>query len=430
MKYREILDYCIKSFKDKGIDKSKCTLDQTEKRELYFNNGSVSMFRTTFNTRLSLNAIKNDKLGSITLNKTDKASLDKAIEDAIALANASQPDPANDISEFQPSEDFTSGVMVPDNDKMYFRLNEFLNHVKTAYPITHFEEGGLSYIRTNYFFKNSNGVDYSQDQGEYQFMTMFTSKKDKKISSFNYTYKLMKGLDEKLIDIVNLKALLKQSAEEIDAKPFDKKFTGEIIITPDCLGSTLSPLMSHLGDYYHITGASLLKDKLNEKIASEKFTLRADPVCDRYATNSFITGDGYKNQNAVIIEKGMLKTFLLSLHGAKKTGKARSLTDGSNMSVDTGDTALADMIKNTKQGILLSRFSGGEPNNNGDFSGIAKNSYYIENGEIKYPVKEIMINGNALGMLNDIEEISKESIDYGFSNYPWVKIKNITISGK
>jgi PmbA protein len=174
----------------------------------------------------------------------------------------------------------------------------------------------------------------------------------------------------------------------------------------------------------------LLKDKLNEKIASEKFTLRADPVCDCYATNNFITGDGYKNQNAVIIEKGVLKTFLLSLHGAKKTGKARSLTDGSNMSVDTGDTALADMIKNTKQGILLSRFSGGEPNNNGDFSGIAKNSYYIENGEIKYPVKEIMINGNALGMLNDIAEISKESIDYGFSNYPWVKIKNITISGK
>ncbi|HQO09168.1 MAG TPA: TldD/PmbA family protein [Clostridiales bacterium] len=430
MKYKEILDYCTAEMKSKGADKSKCSLNLDEKRELYFNNGKISMFRTTYNAKLQLSAIIGDKLGTTSLNKLDKESIDSAVEKAISNSNASQPDPANDISEFQPAEDFTSGVMAPDNDKMYFRLNEFLTHVKSAYPITHFEEGGISYIRSNYFFRNSNGVDYSHDQGLYQFMTMFTSKKDKKMSSFNYTYKLMKGLDEKLIDIVNLKALLKQSAEEIDARPFNQKFEGDIIITPDCMGEMLSPMLGHLSDYSHITGSSLLKDSIGKKIASEKLTLRSNPLSDGFAVKSFFNDDGYKNVEMPIVENGVLKTFLLSLKGSKKTGKERALTDGSNMSVDAGDIKLADMIKNTKKGIMLARFSGGNPNDNGDFSGIAKNSYYIENGEIKYPVKEIMVSGNALKMLNDIEEISRETVDYGFCKYPWVKIKNITISGK
>lgn len=88
------------------------------------------------------------------------------------------------------------------------------------------------------------------------------------------------------------------------------------------------------------------------------------------------------------------------------------------------------MIKNTKKGILLSRFSGGHPNDNGDFSGIAKNSYYIEDGEIKYPVKEIMVTGNLIRLINDIVEISEEVTDFGYTKFPWMKVTDITISGK
>ena len=88
------------------------------------------------------------------------------------------------------------------------------------------------------------------------------------------------------------------------------------------------------------------------------------------------------------------------------------------------------MIKSVERGILLARFSGGYPSDNGDFSGVAKNSYLIENGEIKYPISESMISGNFAEMLKNIKAISKERIDYGFSILPWIQVSGITISGK
>ena len=427
MTYKEILDYCIEQFREKGMSKSKCMLNQSEIRELYFNNGEISMLRTTFNYNLQLTAIKDHKKGTILLNKIDKDSLDTAIKETVALAESSNPEEANEISEMQPAEDFESGILVADDDKMYFRMNEFLKHVKEAYPITSFREGGLSFKKNNFYFKNSNGVDYSSNSGFYQVGIMFSSKQGKKTSSFNSTRKYMKELNEPLINIVNLKTLLKQSVEEIEAKPFDQKFVGDIIITPECMGSMIGPVLGHLYDYSHITGSSLFKDKLGEKIASEKLTIRSQPISNEFAVNSFFSGDGYKNENVNIIENGVLKSFMLTLFGAKKVGKERTKTDGANMSVDPGDVKLADMIKNTKKGILLSRKY---HNDNGDFSGIAKNSYYIEDGEVKYPVNEIMISGNLIKMINDIVEISEEVTDFGHVKYPWMKVEDITISGK
>ena len=88
------------------------------------------------------------------------------------------------------------------------------------------------------------------------------------------------------------------------------------------------------------------------------------------------------------------------------------------------------MIKNVKKGILLGRFSGGSPAANGDFSGVAKNSYLIENGEITKPLSETMIAGNIVKMFNDIISVSKEKVDYGNAIVPWMHSTGITISGK
>ena len=49
--------------------------------------------------------------------------------------------------------------------------------------------------------------------------------------------------------------------------------------------------------------------------------------------------------------------------------------------VDPGEQSYDDIVKNVDKGILLCRFSGGVPSTSGDFSGVAKNSYYIENGK-------------------------------------------------
>ena len=89
---------------------------------------------------------------------------------------------------------------------------------------------------------------------------------------------------------------------------------------------------------------------------------------------------------------------------------------------------LSEIIKQVERGILLSRFSGGNPANNGDFSGVAKNSYYIENGEIKYTISETMVSGDIREMFENIGEVSSDRINFGSDILPWISFKGITVS--
>ena len=98
--------------------------------------------------------------------------------------------------------------------------------------------------------------------------------------------------------------------------------------------------------------------------------------------------------------------------------------------VEAGDTPLADLIKQVKKGILLARFSGGSPSDNGDISGVAKNSYLIEDGRIVRPITETMVAGNIGAIFNAIKGISRERINYGSECYPWVLSSGVSISGK
>ena len=85
---------------------------------------------------------------------------------------------------------------------------------------------------------------------------------------------------------------------------------------------------------------------------------------------------------------------------------------------------------NIEKGILVCRLSGGQPASNGDFSGVAKNSFLIENGKITKPVLETMISGNLAEMLNNVIDISKETAMDGSTVYPWVAFDGVTVSGK
>jgi PmbA protein len=69
--------------------------------------------------------------------------------------------------------------------------------------------------------------------------------------------------------------------------------------------------------------------------------------------------------------------------------------------------------------ILVGRFSGGEPGINGDFSGVAKNSFLIEGGKIVGAASETMISGNLADMLFNLVDISSETVFDGVSILPY-----------
>ena len=103
---------------------------------------------------------------------------------------------------------------------------------------------------------------------------------------------------------------------------------------------------------------------------------------------------------------------------------------GSDLVVEPGDKSFEELVKSIDKGLLLGGFSGGQPGANGEFSGVAKNSFLIENGKIKCAVTETMVNGNLGEALNHIHGISKELICDGGSVVPYIALDGIVISGK
>ena len=95
-----------------------------------------------------------------------------------------------------------------------------------------------------------------------------------------------------------------------------------------------------------------------------------------------------------------------------------------------GDRSLEEIIASIEKGILVGRFSGGQPSTNGDFSGVAKNSFLIENGKITHAVSETMISGNLADMLQNVVAISRERVADGSSVLPYAAFDGITVSGK
>jgi len=101
-----------------------------------------------------------------------------------------------------------------------------------------------------------------------------------------------------------------------------------------------------------------------------------------------------------------------------------------NFVVPSGDRSLDDSVAGTERGVILSRFSGGNPNSNLEFSGVAKNSFYAEGGAIRRALSETMVTGNLQDLLQNIRAVSREQVNFGDHAYPYLAASGVTISVK
>jgi len=203
---------------------------------------------------------------------------------------------------------------------------------------------------------------------------------------------------------------------------------GDLVIAPTCLPSFLGFMTARLGDGPMISGTSIYKDKMGEMVASDLLTLHSGPVSREICSGYWTTGDGYKAENSTIVEKGKLNSHLLGLYGANKTGLPRAVNAGGCYIVEPGTHTFDELISQVDEGVLINRFSGGRPSDRGDFSGVAKNSYYIKGGEIQYPIKETTVSGNMNDLLQSIQSISSERLNSGSSIYPWIRVSGVAAS--
>lgn len=427
----KLLDKCLRMIKEKGADEGEVSLTYVQKNEMNVHIGEISLLSSRDEYYLNLTAIIEQKKDFIQINKIDDKSIEEAVDELINNAKNSQVDEANVISSQPLERNFADLKGNLDLELMHRRLDEFINRTKLEYPGLMIEEAILEYQKRENYYQNTNDIKLSSNFDNYSFMVMFFSKRGKETSSFNHSNILSRDLEQELAKSGSLPYLMRESIEHLNARIVDnKKIEGDVIITPDCMNSLLYFLINHLQNNSLIAGTSYFTEKLNEKVLDDKFTLRTEADSEFLAIKNYYGGDGILNRNDYIFKNGVLKNYLLDLYGSKKTGFERGPSTGGNLIIDGGDESLAEMIKAIDRGIILSRFSGGQPATNGDFSGVAKNSYYVEDGELKYPIKETMVSGNLFNLLKNIKGISRERINFGYSLLPFIHSTDLIISSR
>jgi predicted Zn-dependent protease len=176
------------------------------------------------------------------------------------------------------------------------------------------------------------------------------------------------------------------------------------------------------------------KTRLGEKMVDERVTIYSDPQHPELPTSTW-SGDGRPQEKIAWIEKGVIKNLPYSRYWAQqKNVKAVPFPDAAIM--EGGTASLEDLIKGTEKGILVTRLWYIRPVDPQTllYTGLTRDgTFYIENGQIKFPIKNFRFNESPIIMLNNLEELGRpERAVSGESNahalIPPMKIRDFTFS--
>ena len=213
-----------------------------------------------------------------------------------------------------------------------------------------------------------------------------------------------------------------------------------VIFDAEAAGSLMGNLCSAVSGYSLYKGASFLAGQLDKPLAPEYVTVYDDGrVVGGLGSRPF-DGEGLPTRRTTVVERGVLKSYLLDTYSGRKLGLAStgnaSRSVGENPSVGptnfylaSGTKTAQDIIKSVKQGLYVTDLIGFGINMvTGDYSRGAA-GFWIEGGELVYPVEEITIAGNLKDIFAGIEMIGNDLVFRGRIASPTVKIAEMMVAG-
>jgi PmbA protein len=188
-------------------------------------------------------------------------------------------------------------------------------------------------------------------------------------------------------------------------------------------------------------GASFLAGKLGQKIAADQVTIIDDGTIKGGFGTSPFDGEGVPTRRTLVIENGVLRSYLLNTYSAKKlgletTGNASRGLAGTpgigpgNYFLQPGSKTPQEIISNIKEGLYVTEFLGHGANLvTGDYSRGAS-GLWISGGELAYPVEEITVAGNLKEMFFNISEIANDLQFRGAMASPTIRIDGLLVGGE
>lgn len=433
---KKILEKAVGFSKADGI---AANLSGADRGNIRYARNSVTTSGEDSNMSLGVTSFYGKKSGSATINEFDDASIEKVVRRAEELAKLAPENP-----EFvEPLPQQTYGAEAKTFSDATAKITPDLRAQAAADSINPAaakkvtaagylqDSRGFTSIMNNkglYAYNRSTSVDFT--------VTMRTDDGTGSgwaAQDLNDVSKLNAGATSKVaID----KALQSREAKAIEPG----KYT--VILEP-AAAADLVRLMLNMNARQADEGRSFLSKKgggtkLGEKLVDERVNIYTDPWHEEVPSSNWAF-DGLARQKMDLIKGGVVSNLIYDRYWAQQKNVAPIPFPG-NAIMDGGNVSVEDMIKDTKRGVLVTRFWYIRPVDPQTllFTGLTRDgTFYIENGKLKHPIKNFRFNESPIIMLNNLEALGKqvravtsEGGPFGGINLliPYMKIRDFTFT--
>jgi PmbA protein len=188
-------------------------------------------------------------------------------------------------------------------------------------------------------------------------------------------------------------------------------------------------------------GTSFLIGQRGQTVASPRVTIVDDPLMPQGLGSRPFDGEGLPSRRTVLVDRGVLASYLLDTYSARRLGleatghAAREGGGGvtvgyTNLYLEPGPWAPEEILRSVDRGLYVTELIGFGVNFvTGDYSRGAV-GFWIEGGELAYPVEEITIAGNLRQMMQDVEMVGRDLTFRDQTAAPTLKISRLTVAGQ
>ena len=387
---------------------------------------------TSFNVSVYIGKNK----GQATSVDLSKASLKNAIESACLIAKYTQEDPFNGLA---PSERMAWDR--PNLDLYYpwnLDANKSIEIAKECEQIAleqseinNSDGAELSSFEGESVYANSNGLIANLKSSRHSlYCSLIAKRGDEMQTAYEYSV---------AIDSNDLTAPSKIGLEaaRLAQEKLGSRHLGPqkcpIIFTSRQSSGIFSQLLGALSGSRQYKKTSFLLESLGSQVLPESISIYEDPLKLKTLGSRAFDQDGVLKKKQFFVEEGIVSSYLMGQYSANQMGLESTANAGgvSNCCVNSNfDGGITELTKSMDRGLIVTDLMGHGVNaTTGDYSRGAS-GFWVENGEIKYPVSGITIAGNLKDMLNNVVSIASD-VDFRSNlKVGSTLISEMTISGE